>query len=197
MVKDGILGGARRAAGREPWLVERAQRGDAEAFEALAEPRISQLTRTATAILGNPADARDAVQEACIAAWRDLPRLRDVDAFDAWLGRILVNACRTLIRRSRRSTVRQIQLDHTTGGEELAAAIVGAAPTSDPLDLDVLERAFDRLSPDHRAVLVLRHLHGRSLDDIAALLGIPVGTVKSRHHAGRRALAAALEAELR
>jgi RNA polymerase sigma-70 factor (ECF subfamily) len=196
-VKDAILGELRREEGRDASLVRRAQHGDAAAFEALAEPRIPQLTRTATAILGNSADARDAVQDACLSAWRDLPRLREAEAFDAWLGRILINACRSLVRRTRRRTVREIQLDPTSATEDLVEPLGGADAGSDPIDLDVLERAFDRLSADHRAVLVLRHLHGRSLDEIADLLRVPVGTVKSRHHAGRRALAAALEAELR
>ncbi|CAN5642814.1 hypothetical protein BH23CHL7_BH23CHL7_01110 [soil metagenome] len=90
----------------ESSLVERARAGDADAFDRLVRERIDAVYRTALAIMGNPADARDATQEAFIAAWRALPRLRDTDRFDAWLGRICVNACRMAKRR--RKGVREL-----------------------------------------------------------------------------------------
>lgn len=180
---------------RERALVPLAQGGDADAFDALIGPRIDRSFRTAVAILGNEADARDAVQEASLSAWRELPRLRDVDRFDAWLGRILVNACRHVRRTSKRRAVHEIPA--ASFGDTLPDPVDPYRPTigDDAAQLDALERAFDRLTVDHRAVLVLHHLRGRSLDDIAAELAVPLGTVKSRHHAARRALVAAMEAE--
>ena len=89
--------------------VRRAARGDASAFEQLVAARADRVFRIARAILGNDADARDATQEAFVSAWRELPRLRDPVTFDAWLRRILVNACRTQLRGRRR--VHEISLD--------------------------------------------------------------------------------------
>ena len=177
-------------------LVERARSGDRIAFEALVEGRLDQAFRTARAILGNEADARDATQEAFLHAWRDLPRLRDPERFDAWLGRILVNSCRQALRGRRRRSVREIAASDLFDPVE-------TVPTSDePPDealaaSDALERAFERLSVDERAILVLHHLERRPLSEIAATLAIPTGTAKSRLHAARHALERALEAELR
>ena len=86
-------------------LVERARQGDALAFERLLRDRLDGLFRTAWAILGDESDARDATQDACIAAWRNLPGLREPERFDAWLTRVLVNGCRT--RPVRRPTIRR------------------------------------------------------------------------------------------
>lgn len=160
-------------------LVERARAGDADAFDELARTRIDALYRMALGILGEPADACDAAQEALVAAWRQLPSLRDPDRFDAWLNRITINSCRMLARRRR--SVREIRL--TTD--------VQAADTAD----DAFDRAFGRLAVDQRAILLEHHLDGRSVADIAERLGIPAGTAKSRLHTARRALERALAEE--
>jgi RNA polymerase sigma-70 factor, ECF subfamily len=178
-------------------LVARARAGDVAAFDELAAARVEGLYRTAVAILGIEADARDAVQEACVSAWRELPRLREADRFDAWLGRILLNSCRLVLRRRRRRSVREVAASTINDSGVVASQPTEGSFSERTASLDVLERAFERLSVDHRAVLVLHHLRGRSLDEIGRLLGIPTGTVKSRHHAARSALAAALEAEAR
>jgi RNA polymerase sigma-70 factor (ECF subfamily) len=178
------------AAPDEPALIERARTGDAAAFEALIAPRLDTLFRTAWAIVGNEADARDATQDACISAWKHLPRLRDSDRLDAWLGRVLVNSCRMLLRRQRR--VREIAIPDAFEPE---------GPTADRADaideVELVARAFDRLDPDARALLVLHHLRHEPVARIAASLGIPVGTVKWRLHAARKALENALEGERR
>src|SRR5262249_4809638 len=96
-------------------LLERAASGDADAFDALIRPRLDRLWRVAGAITQNASDAEDAVQEACVLAWRELPRLRDHAAFDAWLTRIVVNACRGVMRRTRRVRVREIDVDTAFG----------------------------------------------------------------------------------
>lgn len=177
-------------------LVERARRGDVAAFEALVKRRQEAMTRVTMAILGNRADADDALQEALTTTWRELPRLRDPSRFDAWADRILVNACRLVLRRRRRRGVREIPTLGTAGSEAGASS----APWADPPDRELVgrdsfRRAFETLDGDARALLVLRHLEDRSIGEIAAVLGVPDGTVKSRLFAARRALEAALDAE--
>ncbi|MFL5726151.1 MAG: RNA polymerase sigma factor [Chloroflexota bacterium] len=172
----------------EPVLIERARAGDHDAFEALIAPRIDTLFRTARAIVGNEADARDATQDACVSAWKHLPRLRDLDKFDAWLGRVLVNSCRMQLRRQRRVREIAIPADFDSAGpRETGPESVDG--------IDAVVRAFDRLDADARALLVLHHLRHEPLAGIASNLGIPVGTVKWRLHAARRALERALEGE--
>ncbi len=202
----GGAGGARTAdaplaagapdAGTVVALVERAQAGDRAAFGELVERRIDHAHRTARAILGNEADARDATQEAFLDAWRQRARLRDPARFDAWLGRILVNGCRELLRGRRRRAVREIAVGDLLDPLDTVAA-PGPAPDEQTAALDTLERAFEQLAASDRAILVLHHLERQPLADIAATLEVPVGTVKSRLHAARHSLERALEAELR
>jgi RNA polymerase sigma-70 factor (ECF subfamily) len=172
----------------DPALIRRAQDGDVDAFTALVAGRIDQMTRTATAILGHEADALDAVADALASVWRNLPRLRDPLAFEAWSTRILVHACRRSLRRCGGDRVREIAIDGRaeTGMPGPADAVAGRV---------ALERAFDRLDADARAILVLHHLGGHPVDEIAAVLRIPVGTAKSRLHTARRALERALDLE--
>jgi RNA polymerase sigma-70 factor (ECF subfamily) len=174
----------------EDALIRRASAGDAAAFETLIAPRLDPLYRTAWAILGHEADARDATQDACLSAWRELPRLRDVDKFDAWLGRVLVNSCRMLLRRRRR--IREIAMPD--GLDPTASASAGPANVE---DADLIARAFEHLETDARALLVLHHLRHEPVARIAEVLGVPVGTVKWRLHAARAALEAALAGESR
>ena len=144
--------------------------------------------RIAYAILGEPADAEDALQDALGAIWRGLPSLRDAARFGAWSDRILVNACRLTLRRRSRMRIRFVPLD----GADNTAADDSGMDEARPARI-ALDAAFDRLDPDHRAILVLHHLEGRPLAEIAAALKVPVGTVKSRLHTARLALQRALE----
>jgi RNA polymerase sigma-70 factor (ECF subfamily) len=176
-------------------LVERARAGDRDAFEALVERWLEPSLRTAYAIVGTEADARDATQDAFLQAWRELPRLRDPASFDAWFNRILVNRCRTLRHRGRRTTVREIHLSVLPETSEPATADLPG--NDDAASLDAFEHAFRRLSMPDRTILVLHHLQHQPLADVAAGLGIPAGTAKSRLFAARKALERALEAELR
>jgi RNA polymerase sigma-70 factor (ECF subfamily) len=169
-------------------LVERARSGDAGAFDALVRERLDAVYRLALAILGEPADARDAAQEALVAAWRKLPTLREVDRFDAWLDRITVNACRMAIRKQK--GVREIRMPQTTDYPESDRSDARARATAAAFD-----HAFERLTVDQRALLLEHHLDGRGLAEIAGRLGVPVGTVKSRLFAARRALESALGEE--
>ena len=145
------------------------------------------------AILGDAADASDALQDALTSIWLNLPSLRDAERFGVWADRIPVNACRLTLRRRARGRVRQISIDAVD-----PARLVGAgAPDEAVADGMAFGRAFERLGVDERAILTLHHLDDRPLADIAAILGIPVGTVKSRLHAARRALERALLEERR
>jgi RNA polymerase sigma-70 factor (ECF subfamily) len=170
-------------------LVRRARVGDAAAFEALAAASLAGAYRLASAILGDQSEAADATQNALIAAWRELPRLRDEHRFAAWFHRILVNECRMRVRA--RGRVREVGLE---GVGELAYR---AGPVGDTLDrveiLDVLEGAFEQLDADDRAMVVMHHLEDRPLAEIAASLHMPVGTVKWRLHEARQVLQRALE----
>lgn len=161
-------------------LLVRARVGDREAFESIVLAKTEPMFRTALAILGSEADARDATQEAFIAAWRQFGRLRNVDRFDAWLGRILINECRMQLRHRRR--VREVPM------------IESADPptTRQPETSTDFDQAFSRLSVDQRSILVLHHLHGYGVREIATWLGIPSGTVKWRLSRARKALAAEL-----
>ena len=155
-------------------LVERAQRGDHDAFAALAGAGIARLDAAARLILRDPELARDAVQEAMVRAWRDLPTLRDVERFDAWLHRLLVHACLDLVRRRKR---RAIEVELTPLHAPSAADFSG-----DLVDRDLLDRALRALQPDWRAIVVLHYYLGMPMPDVAAALRIPLGTAKSRLH---------------
>src|SRR4051794_16302320 len=171
--------------------LDRARDGDLSAFDALVEARVGSMLRTAMAITGDEADARDAVQDALVSAWRQLGSLRDPGAFDAWLTRILVNRCRHGLRSRGRLRAREVPVE---AADELAGR-PGDEPGRAVVERRALERAFDRLSADERTLLVLHHLEGRPVASIAAVLGIPVGTAKSRLSAARRSLEGALERE--
>jgi RNA polymerase sigma-70 factor (ECF subfamily) len=176
----------------EPQLIEAARRGDREAFDAIVRTRLDTVYRTAFTILGHEADAKDATQETFVAAWRNLPSLRDLNRFDAWLGRITINACRMALRR--RARVREISIDLPEAREPASGdAGTGAAAA----DAEVFDRAFARLSVDDRAILVLHHHQELGIAEIADRLGVPNGTVKSRLHRARHALGRALERENR
>jgi RNA polymerase sigma-70 factor (ECF subfamily) len=179
-------------------LIENARSGDRAAFDALVRSRIDAVYRTSLAILGDTADAADATQETFVSAWCARGSLRDPDRFDAWLGRINVNACRETLRRRGRSRVREIRLpeaDGPDGGHEPAST--DRALDDRTADADIFDRAFARLSIGDRAVLVMHHLQERSVCEIATALGAPEGTVKSRLHRARAALETALAKESR
>lgn len=179
-------------------IVQRARDGDVGAFELLLERRLTSLLRLAVAILGDEIDARDAVQQACVSAWRELPRLRDIDRFDAWLQRILTNQCRSALRSRRRRRLREIpvsQLERDALADFATESVAGPAEHTERLEL--VERAFERLRADDRTLLVRHYLAERSVPEMAADLDLPLSTVKWRLHRARGALDRALELERR
>ena len=169
-------------------LVEAARRGDHEAFEVLATSAGDRLYAVARLILRASDLAEDAVQEALVRAWQQLPSLRDPDRFEAWLYRLVVNACADQGRQLRRWSmqVRPLPLEASTSDDTGAVA-----------DREQLERGFERLRPEKRAVLVLHYYSGFSAAEIARMLGIPEGTARSRLHYATEAMRAALQADAR
>jgi len=170
-------------------LVEQAQRGDRDAFAILARTQADRLMAIAQRILRDVGRAEDAVQQTLVICWRELPGLRDPDRFEAWLHRLLVNACYAEARRGRlwNANVRVLPLEGPAGPDEVLSVD----------DRDRLERGFRRLPPDQRAILVFTYYLGLNPTEVAERLGIPVGTARSRLHYAHRAMRAAIEADER
>ena len=171
-------------------LVARAQRGDREAFSTLAHRASPRLYATARLILRHPDQAEDAVQDALVEAWRNIPGLRDPDRLDAWLHRLLVRSCHRHIKREQQRRITEIELPPEATGTMPDAARAIA-------DRDEIEQAFRRLTPDQRTILALVYYADLSMSDVSAALGIPLGTTKSRLHRSMDALRAALAADER
>ncbi len=155
-------------------LVERAMRGDHDAFAALVRGSSARLDAAARLILRDRELAGDAVQEALIRAWRNLPGLRDPDRFDGWLHRLLVRSCIDALRR-RRARPLEVELQPYDGPST-------PDPAPDVVERELIDDALRRLDPTWRAVVVLHFFLGMSLPEAASTLGIPLGTAKSRLH---------------
>jgi RNA polymerase sigma-70 factor, ECF subfamily len=170
-------------------LIERAQHGDEEAFDLLVGQVGSQLFGLAYHILRDPQAAEDAAQQALVDIWQKLPRLRNPDSFGAWSHRIVVRAAYAEAARRRRWIVMPGRVSAARSTEHDSAGAVA--------DRDQLDRGFRRLSIDHRVVVALKFYADRSDDQIAEILEIPVGTVRSRLHHSMRRLRAELDADAR
>jgi RNA polymerase sigma-70 factor (ECF subfamily) len=162
--------------------------GDRDAFTQLAGQYSDRCYALAYRILRDGHRAQDATQQALFGAWRDLPKLKEADRFEAWLHRLVVNACYVEARSERRwsARVRVITSQPTAFEPDVARSVARR---------DDLEDAFRKLNPEQRAVVVLHHYVGYSLTEIASTLGIPVGTVRSRLHYAVRQLRAVLDDE--
>src|SRR4051812_13190947 len=172
-------------------LIDRAKRGDRDAFTALVVEHGHRLYSVAYRILRDASRAEDAVQQAFLTAWRELRHLRDDDRLEAWLYRLLVNACYAEVRHTRRwqpglRLVTDLDAGPITDDAQVSTAV-----------RDELERAFRRLSGEQRAVLVMHHYMGFSTAEIADVLGVSSGTIRSRLHYARQQMRAALEADSR
>jgi RNA polymerase sigma-70 factor (ECF subfamily) len=170
-------------------LVERAMGGDRDAFTELQRGSIDRLYSIARLILGDSDDAEDATQEALIAAWRNVRGLRDPDKFESWLRRLLVNAC-YLEARSHKRRMRAEWRVRPIDTDTADPAVVSA-------DRDELDRAFEALEPEQRALIVMHYHLGLPMHETALALGLPVGTVKSRLHRTKQQMRATIEADAR
>ena len=169
-------------------LVERARRGDREAFASLVQLTGDRMYAIATRVMRDAHLAEDALQSAFVTAWKTLPSLRDPARFEAWFRRILVHACYAEARRRQQWTanVRALPVDGPAAPDGLLSIV----------ERDALDRAFRRLSIEQRAVFVLHHHLGLALTEIAETLGVPAGTARSRLHYATRTLRSAIEADL-
>src|SRR6476659_625631 len=170
-------------------LVERAMHGDEGAFDALIERFGDQLHSVARRILRDPYLAEDATQRALLDAWRNLPKLRDPDRFEAWLYRLVVKACHAEARRERRqrADLRLLESDEPVVQDSIARIA----------NQEQLDRAFRRLGVEHRTVVVLIHYMGLTAGEAADAMGTPIGTVRSRLHYALNHLREAVEADAR
>lgn len=168
-------------------VVRQARDGRPEAFEVLVEHHAGAVYRLAAAIVG-PDDARDVAQEAFVAAWRELPRLRDVGSFEPWLRRIVVNRSRNALRARRRRPT-----------EPMDSTAEAPSSTDDFRDAiharHELDAAFEGLGADHRAALVLHYGADLSIRETAEAMGVAVGTAKSRLNTALRRMRAAMEGD--
>ena len=161
-------------------------RGDTAAFEELTVAYSPEMFRLAAAMVG-PDDAADMVQEAFVSAWRELPRLRDADRWESWLRSILMNRCRNALRtRTRRPQLVLLDPDGHETPRQMAHE-----PMRDVDNRWAMHDALGALRPEDRAVIVLHYLADLPLRQVAGVLGLRLGTVKSRLNAGLRALRAA------
>ena len=168
-------------------VVVRAQGGDQAAFAQLATEGGRRMNALAVGILRDRDLAEDAVQQALLSIWKDLPQLRDPSRYQSWSYKLLVRACYAEARKRKR---RMAEVFGITTREPVAGDDISGVA-----DRDQLERGFERLSLDHRAVVVMHHYLDMPLESVALALGIPAGTARSRFHRAMASLRAALEAD--
>jgi RNA polymerase sigma-70 factor (ECF subfamily) len=170
-------------------LVELAQAGDHEAFTVLARTSASRMYGIARLILRDTDRAQDAVQDALVLAWRHIRALRDPDAWDGWLHRLTIRACYKQARTSKRRDLVELHVEPDPEPATLLDISMVMA------DRDALERHLQRLSIDHRAVLVLHFYAGLPISELAGVLDIPVGTAKSRLNRGLASMRASMRSD--
>jgi RNA polymerase sigma-70 factor (ECF subfamily) len=170
-------------------LVEAARSGNEEAFASIVRGSADRLFVVAHRILRDVGRAEDAVQQAFLTAWRELPALRETERFDAWIHRILVHACYAEAKRASKWTanVALLPIDGPTAPDTTESIVAR----------DALDRGFRRLPTEQRAAFVLRHHLGWSVAEIAESLGVPTETIKSRIRYATSTLRAGLEADAR
>lgn len=173
--------------------MRRCRAGDQDAFETLIARHQDRVYHLCLRIVGDPDDARDAAQESLVICWRKLAQFRGDAAFTTWLHRITVNACYDLLRKRTRQPLLHLAPDDEERGPEPGPAIPdpaeGVAMAADVAD------ALQRIPEEFRAALVLADIHDVPYDEIASILGVALGTVKSRVHRGRVALGRVLGVE--
>ncbi len=175
-------------------LVQKAARGDVEAFARLVRNHSGLVYRVAIRVLG-PQEAQDASQEVWIRVWRNLPKFRGDSAFSTWIYKITVNTCLSTRRKEQAREAREF-------GDEPPYLPAVANVENDPETAalagerrEELFRALERVRAEHRAALVLRHMEGLSYAEVAQILDVPDGTAKGWVSRGRAALLVALSRE--
>jgi RNA polymerase sigma-70 factor (ECF subfamily) len=168
----------------------------AAAFATLVDRRaVDAAYRYATLMLGSRSDAEDATHDAALTAWQRFGDLRDIERFEAWFGRILVNACRDRLR-ARRRTPLSLDAEPTADGGSVAGRLASPDQSDAIARRQVLGAALASLTPEHREAVVLRYYLDLTVDQVAARTGVGAGTVKSRLHYALRYLRSAVEPSL-
>ena len=178
-------------------LIRRAQRGDADAFEQLLLEHQKNVYNLCYRMAGNPDDAMDLSQETFLRAWRCLDQYQFASAFSTWLYRLCSNICIDFLRRRRRQQTVPLTFEDADG-EEQTYAVPDVQPLPEEqvelkLTRETLAAAMAQLLPEHRAVLQLRVVNEMSYEQIADVLDIQIGTVKSRLSRARNQLKKILE----
>jgi RNA polymerase sigma factor (sigma-70 family) len=184
MSAGGTRAGAVASMQRE--LVERAKRGDADAFTQLVRVSAPRLAGVAGLILRDPDRAKDAVQDALVAAWKDMGALRDPDAWDAWLRRLTVRACYRSAIKERRRMRFEVAVIPAEDSIRLPDA------SADVADRDWVLAELGRLDIHQRSVIALHYYLDLPMREVAAILGIPFGTAASRLHRGLEVMRTAM-----
>jgi len=179
--------------GSDHELVRRCRAGDVAAFIILVERHESRVYNLCLRVVGDPDEAHDAAQEALIACWRKLDQFRGDSAFTTWLHRVTVNACYDQLRRRRRQPLLHLAAEDDDRQPEPGPPVPDHAD-SIVTSAEVAE-ALRSVPEEFRAALVLADVEDLPYAEIAAILDVAVGTVKSRVHRGRVALARALGLE--
>ena len=175
---------------KEDLLLEKARRGDQEAFGELVRLYEKKVYALTLRMCKNPDDAAEAAQEAFLSAWQGLKFFRGEASFSTWLYRLASNACVDLLRKEQRHrAVSGPSLNDEDTYMDIADDAATPQELAERSELrEQIEEGLQSLSPEHREVLILRELHQLSYDEIAQTLDLDTGTVKSRISRGRKAL---------
>lgn len=177
----------------EKLLVSKAKAGDVAAFEQLIEAYQKKVYNLALRMTGNQEDAADLAQEAFIRVFRSISGFKEQSSFSTWIYRITTNVCLDEIRKRKNRKVISIDEDIHMDDGEMKRQIVSDDPLPDKMAeraelRNIVNDAINSLPEDQKVVITLRDLNGLSYEEIAQVLGIPGGTVKSRINRARQAL---------
>ncbi len=177
----------------EELLVSKAKAGDVAAFEQLIEAYQKKVYNLALRMTGNQEDAADLAQEAFIRVFRSISGFKEQSSFSTWIYRITTNVCLDEIRKRKNRKVISIDEDIHMDDGEMKRQIVSDDPLPDEMAeraelRNIVNDAINSLPEDQKVVITLRDLNGLSYEEIAQVLGIPGGTVKSRINRARQAL---------
>ncbi len=186
----------------EERLIKLAQNGDSKAFELLIEAHFKNIYNIAYRIAGNPDDASDMTQEVMIKLFRNINSFGGNSKFSTWVYRVATNTCLDELKKLRRHSAYSINSEIDTGEGEFLYEVEDTSPTPD-LEVergelsDMVAKAITALNPEHRAIITLRDIQEFSYEEIANILNISEGTVKSRISRARMQLKKILERDFK